>query len=216
VFDVSSGQATEILGLAEKGDVTGLLRVIDIARAKRPRDSFALASGACLTALSRGEAASPEALAGVLVDCMTAARLVPEGAFYDTYRSDLIGLAGLFANGAALAELGKRGWVAAPASRGAQAVRVWRTYLALDSQDSTGEGREPGSSVRLPGADRGPGRVVDRLGDLLPRWHRPGQQVALPAHQRDPGCYRNLDGGRPWTRRLSAERIALPAGIVFT
>jgi hypothetical protein len=141
-FDVSPEQATQILGLAEKGDVSGLLRAVDIARAKRPRDPFVLASGAYLRALSLGKAASPEALAGGMDDSMTAAGLVPEGAFYDTYRSDLIGLAGLLANGASQAELGTRGWDAAPASRGAQAVRVWRTYLALEPRDATGHARE--------------------------------------------------------------------------
>jgi hypothetical protein len=141
-FDVSPEQERKELELLEKGDVPGLLRVFDIDRAKRPRDPFVLVGGASLRAQSLGQAASPEALADLMDDCMTAAGLVPEGAFYDTYRSEFIGLAGLFANAAAGAELGKRGMVAAPVSRGAQAVRVWRTYLALEPQDTTGVARE--------------------------------------------------------------------------
>lgn len=141
-FDLSQEQASDLLERARREGPSGLMRLAKVARSRRPRDPFVLASGATLRALSFGKAATPEQLAACSDECFVAASLVPEGAFYDAYRAECIALAGLFATAAARAELGDRGWGAAPVPRANRAERVWRTYLVLDPHDVSGEARE--------------------------------------------------------------------------
>jgi len=141
-FDTAPEQSRQVLDMAARGDTSGLLRLVEIAKARRPRDPFVRSVAAFQKALALGPAATPDALAQGSDECLAAASLVPKGAFYDTYRADCLALAGLLANNAALSELGARGWIASPADRGPHALSIWKTYLACAPQDPTGEARE--------------------------------------------------------------------------
>lgn len=141
-FDATPEQARQALGLIEKGDIPAILRLVDLALARRPRDPFVRCSAALLRVQALGKAGTPEAYAAESERCLGAAGLVPAGSFYDGYRADCLAVAGVLANAAANAELGQRGWIAAPAARGPQALRIWRTYLAIAPDDPGGEARE--------------------------------------------------------------------------
>jgi hypothetical protein len=69
-----------------------------------------------------------------------AAELVPAGDTYDDFRLQFMQDAALYAAEAAAVQAGGYGYSARP-SMGAYALRVARTYLTLDPQDSSGAGR---------------------------------------------------------------------------
>ena len=169
-FDMTPEQSRRVEDMAAKGDTPGLLRLVEVARARRPRDPFARAAAAYQAALAPGQAADPEAFARASDECLAAAALVPKGAFYDPYRSDFLGLAGLLAGCAASYELGERGWIAGPARRGPRALSLWRAYLAIDPLDPGGEAREQlaralAATGRLAEAAATAAQVVDSRGN---------------------------------------------------
>ena len=169
-FDATPEQAQQAVGFIQKGDIAGILRLVDLALARRPRDPFARCSAALLRAQSLGKAGTPEAYSAGSESCLEAAGLIPGGAFYDAYRADFLAVAGLLANAAANAELRKRGWIAAPAARGPQALRIWRAYLAIAPHDPGGEAREQLAwALALTGrhaeAATTAAKIVDRRGN---------------------------------------------------
>jgi tetratricopeptide (TPR) repeat protein len=158
-LDASLDQARHVLEVIERQDLKELARLLDIARNRRPRDPIALVASTLCLLRAKGEAAiTKDDVQRAIDQCVHAAGLVPRGSFYDTYRSDIIGLAGLLATGAVEKEVATRGWVAAPVQSASRAVKIWRTYLALDPVDSTGDARE-----QLAWALAGAGRFDDAL-----------------------------------------------------
>lgn len=169
-FDTTPEQSRQIMDLAARGDTLGLFRLMVAARERRPRDPFVLASSASRFATALGASATLDELARSADQCLAAAALVPEGAFYDGYRSEFLAQAGLLANEAALRELGSRGCVSGPAQRGPRALSLWRAYLAADPRDPTGQVHAQlalalATTRRFAEAAAAAGEVADRLGN---------------------------------------------------
>ncbi|MGP0069720.1 MAG: hypothetical protein ACLQGP_39730 [Isosphaeraceae bacterium] len=142
-LDASPDQARHAVEVIQRQDVKELARLLEIARLKRPRDPFVLiASAVCEVRLKDEAALTSDDVQRALDRCFQAASLVPKGSFYDEYRLDIVGLAGLLATGIVGKEVAPRGWIGAPVPSASRAVRIWRTYLAIDPVDSTGDARK--------------------------------------------------------------------------
>ncbi len=140
-FNMSLDQSRRILDTMEHGNTADLTRLHDVACRQRPRDPFAIERRAISTAFEGDVVPKVEELIQKSDECIKAAELVPNGLFFDDYRSYFVFSAGLLANVAALAEVGNRGWSAGPVRSGPRAVRIWKTYLALTEANPSGEAR---------------------------------------------------------------------------
>lgn len=152
-FDVSIDQAQHITSLSQDGDFRELGRLHELSCRKRPRDPFAIGGRTINTILTLGETAKPDQLMKLSNDCLKAATLIPEGRFYDKYRSGFIASSAYIANSAVDLELGMLGYSSGPAQNALHAVKLWRTYLIFDEADTTGDSRA-GLAWALAGAGR--------------------------------------------------------------
>jgi hypothetical protein len=103
---------------------------------RRPRDPFLRVANA----LIRGKNETP---ANVLADarsCLDAARQVPEGRVYDSFRTEFVAAAADLAVLAAGRELDKYAYSSGPAKSAPEAVSICKTLLAFDPGDGTGNG----------------------------------------------------------------------------
>ncbi len=168
-FDSTPERDRRVLAILERGDSAGILRFLDEMRDRRPRDPFLRSIAAMARWEGLRDRATPEALARGVEECLAAARLVPEGAFYDPYRASFVAQAGYHATCAAGLEIGGKGCAAGPAPGGPRALAIWRAYLAIDDRDPTGEAREQlalalAVTGRFEEAARAAGQVADLRG----------------------------------------------------
>lgn len=140
-FDIDAAQGLAVHELVQKGDYREIARLQAAKLRRRSRDPFLLVGHALSRTSATGGAASLSDFEAAAADCVKAARLVPAGSLYDPYRADCVGVAGLLTNLAATNQMAGRGWAAGPFSEGPAAVRLWKTYLALNPTDETGVGR---------------------------------------------------------------------------
>lgn len=110
-------------------------KIIDNLK-RRPRDPFVRATYAYL----REKNETPDAALADAYNLLAAARLVPEGGVYDSYRTEFIVAAAYLSLTVSDSQLNRDAYSSGPTRFSAEAVRFCRTFVALDIDDSYGVG----------------------------------------------------------------------------
>lgn len=138
-FEESDDYLATRAKLIKESNLGGLAQLEQTLQARRPRDSFIVGRKTYLLTMQQDSTLSLRLEAAK--ECLQAASLVPAGAFYDRYRTDLLCTSAQALESVAAQELGSTTMMDAANEEAALGVQVWAAALRYQ-QDFSGELRQ--------------------------------------------------------------------------